>query len=111
MQEWLDERGGPPAGRLWCEPGAIAPRRRHVRETEAGDFTRFGCNHELVDLDPLSEKDTATLLAMIGQHQDFTGSTLAAALLSDWERQKKRFVKVIPRDYKRAMRILAEQKE
>ena len=83
----------------------------YVRDTKAGDFTRFGCNCELVDLDPLGEEDAATLLAMIGQHADFTGSTLASALLSDWARQKKRFVKVIPRDYKRAMRMLVEQKE
>jgi glutamate synthase (NADPH/NADH) large chain len=45
---------------------------------------------------------------MLRSHLRFTGSTVAAGLLADWETVKGRFVKVIPRDYKRVM--LAEAK-
>ena len=45
----------------------------------------------------------------------FTGSTVAAGLLADWESVKDRFVKVIPKDYKRVLlaeaRARAESRE
>ena len=43
------------------------------------------------------------MLAMLRNHLRFTGSTVAAGLLADWDAAKRRFVKVIPRDYKRVM--------
>jgi glutamate synthase (NADPH/NADH) large chain len=44
---------------------------------------------------------------MISNHYDFTGSTVARAILDDWQTAQKRFVKVMPRDYKR---VLEERK-
>ena len=45
----------------------------------------------------------------------FTGSTLAAGLLADWDAVRDRFVKVIPKDYKRVLlaeaRARAESRE
>ena len=40
---------------------------------------------------------------MLRDHVRFTGSTVAARLLADWDAAKGRFVKVIPRDYKRVL--------
>ncbi len=52
---------------------------------------------------------------MLRSHVRFTGSTLAAGLLADWEAVKGRFVKVIPKDYKRVLlaeaRARAESRE
>jgi glutamate synthase domain-containing protein 3 len=66
------------------------------------------CNAELVDLEPVVEEaDAAELRALIAEHAQRTGSLVARNLLSQWERGAlERFVKVMPRDYKRA---LAEQ--
>jgi len=39
----------------------------------------------------------------VERHLLFTGSARARALLDDWDRSLSRFVKVMPRDYKRAL--------
>ncbi|QMU27794.1 glutamate synthase large subunit [Adhaeribacter radiodurans] len=58
------------------------------------------CNMEMVDFDPLEEEDLNELHRLISNHQQFTGSDVAAALLGNWENTVKQFVKVMPTDYK-----------
>jgi glutamate synthase domain-containing protein 3 len=62
-----------------------------------------------VDLDPLSETDEAALKTMIERHQALTDSPLAVALLADWETRRKFFVKVMPREYKAALKRLRKE--
>jgi glutamate synthase (NADPH/NADH) large chain len=67
---------------------------------------RFGarCNTELVDLEEVSPDDNEELRSLIAEHAQRTGSLVARNLLSQWERgARDRFVKVMPRDYKRAL--------
>jgi glutamate synthase domain-containing protein 3 len=65
------------------------------------------CNTDLVDLDPLTEPDEEELRTLIAEHAQRTGSLVARNLLSQWDRgARERFVKVMPRDYKR---VLAER--
>jgi glutamate synthase domain-containing protein 2/glutamate synthase domain-containing protein 1/glutamate synthase domain-containing protein 3 len=64
------------------------------------------CNPDLVDLDPLSEADEPELKALISEHAQRTGSLVARNVLASWERSRERFIKVMPRDYKR---VLAER--
>jgi len=61
------------------------------------------CNPELVDLEPLSEHDEAELHAMVSEHAERTGSAVARRLLTGWEQAVTTFVKVMPRDYRRAL--------
>jgi glutamate synthase (NADPH/NADH) large chain len=65
------------------------------------------CNRELVDFDAFDLEDLELLQRLISNHYDFTGSTVARAILDDWQTAQKRFVKVMPRDYKR---VLEERK-
>ena len=65
------------------------------------------CNMELVDFDEMEYEDVTTLRRMIENHYEFTGSTVARAILDNWNDALKKFVKVMPRDYKR---ILLERK-
>jgi len=59
--------------------------------------------------DPL-RYDAERLRILIERHLLYTGSERARALLDDWENVLARFVKVVPRDYRRALRDLrAEQ--
>jgi len=60
-------------------------------------------NAELVDLDELSELDEAELKDLVAEHAERTGSTIARAMLDDWDAAVARFVRVMPRDYKRAL--------
>ena len=73
-----------------------------------GTFTG-NCNAEMVDLDPLvDDEDIAELKQLISNHADLTGSTVAGAVLNDWANQVTRFVKVMPKDYKR---VLSEREQ
>ncbi|MEZ5939808.1 MAG: glutamate synthase large subunit [Planctomycetaceae bacterium] len=65
---------------------------------------RLNCNLELVDLDPVEDiDDVAELKEMIEKHQIYTGSEVAGQILDNWDEELPKFVKVMPRDYKRAL--------
>ena len=73
---------------------------------EQGEFTGL-CNTGTVDLeDVTSEEDEAALRRMLESHHRYTGSANAERILGAWEEMLPRFVKVMPRDYKR---VLAER--
>jgi glutamate synthase domain-containing protein 3 len=71
------------------------------------------CNPELVDLESLGPEDDEEVQALIKEHVQRTGSLVARNLLASWERARERFVKVMPRDYKRVLeeRRAAAQEE
>jgi glutamate synthase (ferredoxin) len=72
----------------------------------AGDFPRR-CNHELVELEPLENlADIELVRSLVERHVEYTGSEHGARILSRWSESAAMFVKVMPRDYKRA--LLAE---
>jgi glutamate synthase (ferredoxin) len=80
-----------------------------------GDFKRR-CNLGMVELGPLDQaEDIALVRDLIRRHVGHTGSTYARGLLDDWIRVQPRFVKVMPKDYKRVLaaeaRALAEGRE
>jgi glutamate synthase (NADPH) large chain len=58
----------------------------------------------------LDQPDEVTLLALIKNHAEYTGSARAKAMLADWEHSRGKFVKVMPNEYKRALIELAEDK-
>ncbi len=80
-----------------------------------GDFKRR-CNLGMVELGPLDHaEDIALVRDLIRRHVGYTGSTYAQGFLDDWIRVQPRFVKVMPKDYKRVLaaeaRALAEGRE
>jgi glutamate synthase domain-containing protein 3 len=59
---------------------------------------------ELVDLEELTEADEQEVKALISEHVARTGSMVGRNVLASWERgARERFVKVMPRDYRRAL--------
>ena len=72
-----------------------------------GDFAKK-CNPGTVELEAVEDaEDVAELRELIEMHQEFTGSTVADRLLDEWPDVLKKFVKVMPTDYKR---VLEERK-
>jgi glutamate synthase (NADPH) large chain len=68
-----------------------------------GDF-HVRCNPDMVGLEPLDEhEDLDLVLGLLRRHLEYTGSTVARRLLEDWPAHAGEFVKVMPRDYKRAL--------
>ena len=75
----------------------------------ADDRSAFAinCNQELVELESITgDREADDLRSLLEEHVRWTGSEVAAALIDNWEASLSRFVRVIPRDYKR---VLAEQ--
>ncbi|MBI1322634.1 glutamate synthase large subunit [bacterium] len=72
-----------------------------------GDFP-VKCNMEMVELEKFADKDDIDLVRdLLIQHAGYTGSTVAAELLGNWEAVRSKFVKVMPVDYRR---VLLERK-
>ena len=96
-----------PTGRNFAAgmSGGIA----YVRDLDGTFSTR--CNLELVDLEALDEHDEAELLALVQEHARRTSSPVARQLLAGWDAAVRRFVKVMPRDYKRALQERAAAEE
>ncbi|MFO0975686.1 MAG: glutamate synthase large subunit [Planctomycetaceae bacterium] len=70
------------------------------------------CNLEMVELEKVVEDaDVKELRAMIESHQKYTGSTVAKAILDQWETALPKFHKVMPTDYKRALKELTGDKQ
>ncbi|MGH2744368.1 MAG: glutamate synthase large subunit [Thermoleophilaceae bacterium] len=73
----------------------------YVLDVDGGFRAR--CNTELVGFDEITCDETLELRGWIEQHRELTGSPVAERVLSDWDAQLARFVKVMPHDYKRAL--------
>jgi glutamate synthase (ferredoxin) len=70
---------------------------------EAGRFASL-CNPDMVDLEDVeSNDDRADLRRLLEEHLDRTGSANAARVLQNWDGMLAKFVKVMPRDYKRVL--------
>jgi glutamate synthase domain-containing protein 2/glutamate synthase domain-containing protein 1/glutamate synthase domain-containing protein 3 len=68
-----------------------------------GDFARR-CNRQMVDLEPLSDSEDVGLVGnLIDRHVTFTSSAYGAGILSKWRAMRARFVKIMPRDFKRVL--------
>ena len=67
-----------------------------------GDF-EGRCNTESVFLEFVEDDHEAELLGMIRNHLEYTGSEVAQRILENWSGNLPRFVKVIPKDYKRML--------
>uniref|UniRef100_UPI002ADD9C28 GltB/FmdC/FwdC-like GXGXG domain-containing protein n=1 Tax=Tepidiforma sp. TaxID=2682230 RepID=UPI002ADD9C28 len=70
------------------------------------------CNMEMVELEPLQEPEDIDLVrGLLERHVEYTGSTVAARLLEHWDESVKKFVKVMPVDYRRALQELRAQSQ
>ncbi len=70
---------------------------------EVGDFpTR--CNTQMVDLEQLEDpEEIREIHDLIQKHADYTQSSRAKRVLENWDSMVSKFVKVMPRDYKRVL--------
>ncbi len=69
-------------------------------------------NHEMVDVEYLVyDEDIAEVYEMVSSYFKYTGSKRAEHILKNWTTEKENFWKIIPGEYKRALAILAKEKE
>ena len=67
-------------------------------------------NYEMVELESLSSTDLDELKAILTMHVSETESAVAAKVLSSWATESANFRKVMPRDYKRVLEVMADAK-
>jgi len=79
---------------------------------EKENFSLY-CNKEMVDLEALNQEDTDTLYNLISKHSRYTKSQKAEKILLNFEEEIKKFVKVIPKEYRRILegKIVEEKPE
>jgi glutamate synthase domain-containing protein 3 len=69
-------------------------------------------NKEMVELETLSEaSDQDTVLSLVRKHAIYTGSSRARWVLDNWQEMVGKFVKVMPADYKLALKKLEEESQ
>ena len=83
---------------------------------EAGNFANF-CNQEMVTIEKIAADDTLSsknlwhlntsdetlLRRLIQTHYNYTNSKQAKAIINNWDEYLGRFIKVFPKEYKRAL--------
>ena len=75
---------------------------------EPGDFATR-CNPQMVGLETLDDpEEIAELHQLIQNHANYTGSEKAAAVLANWDALLPKFVKVMPKDYKRVLQAIKD---
>jgi glutamate synthase (ferredoxin) len=78
---------------------------------ESGDFATR-CNTSMVGLEKLEDpEEIKDLKQLIQQHVDYTESAKGAKVLADWNAMLPKFVKVMPKDYKRVLQAIKEALE
>jgi glutamate synthase domain-containing protein 3 len=73
---------------------------------EDGNFASH-CNTSGVIIESATGDDRVRLKEILRRHAAFTGSDVAARLLDDWAASMKRFVTVVPKEYRQ---LLARQR-
>jgi glutamate synthase (NADPH) large chain len=68
---------------------------------------RKKCNREMVELERLLEDDLRTVESLLSNHYRYTQSQTARSILDNFDKESKRFIKVMPIEYSR---VLQEKK-
>ena len=89
---------------LDIDPAADDPEGIGLPQQRPSTVDDFGMG------DPLYH-DAARLKILLERHKLHTGSAKAAALLDDWDNSVTKFVKVMPKDYARALKQLEAERE
>ncbi len=67
-------------------------------------FVNGLCNTETIEFEAISDENATELKALIEKHKLYTDSKLATRLLKNWDTSLGNFVKVMPTEYKRALK-------
>ncbi|UZO79472.1 glutamate synthase large subunit [Aquimarina sp. ERC-38] len=77
---------------------------------DKGTFDK-NCNKEALNLDPVTtDKDKKELKDLIEAHYNATLSPLAQRILEKWEKELPKFIKILPEEYKQALKRLEEER-
>ena len=81
-----------------CNTAMVSLQKLLTTTEQADDGTRHR-----------EEADETQLKRMLTDHAALTGSERAAAILSNWETARGKFIKVFPNEYRRALTEMAQK--
>lgn len=64
---------------------------------------KIQCNQDMVDLDEMDDEDKSAVKALLTNHAEYTKSTVAKNILDHWSDYQTKFIKIMPKDYKRVL--------
>ncbi|WP_029035413.1 glutamate synthase large subunit [Salinimicrobium terrae] len=67
-------------------------------------------NMEMIGLEEPNQEDGIKLRELINNHYTYTQSEVAKEILKDWEGNIRKFIKVMPVEYKKALQLLEDEK-
>ncbi len=77
---------------------------------EEGDFA-VRCNAQMVGLEKPESEEVEELRQLVKRHADLTKSQKAFKVLALWDEMVPKFVKVMPKDYKRVLQAIKKAQE
>ena len=77
---------------------------------ETGSFP-CRCNQQMVGLEKMEGEEIEEIRQLIARHAQYTGSKRAAQVLAQWEAMAPKFVKVMPKDYKRVIAAIKKAQD
>ena len=78
---------------------------------EVGDF-KIRCNQQMVALEQFeNEAEAEEIRKLVENHAKYTKSQRAATILANWQTYAPKFVKVMPKDYKRMLAAINRVKQ
>ena len=82
----------------WCGTGGVA----YVYNKD-GSF-KDKCNMGMIELEELKSEDEEHLRSLLSNHSHYTQSPAAKRILNEFHKEKNRFIKVMPTEYKRILK-------
>ncbi|MEK6732899.1 MAG: glutamate synthase large subunit [Candidatus Omnitrophota bacterium] len=67
-----------------------------------GDFNKK-CNMDMVELEALTQDDKSLIHVLVSNHRKYTESSVAEKILADFNKEIRKFIKVMPIEYKRIL--------
>jgi glutamate synthase (NADPH/NADH) large chain len=64
----------------------------------------------MVDLDEIDDEDKSAVRTLLTKHAEYTKSSVAKNILDHWSDYQARFIKVMPKDYKRVLAAIKKAK-
>ncbi len=71
---------------------------------DANNTAKNNCNSAMIDLDPMDKDSIIELKAMLEKHTSYTNSKLASKILTNFDNNTAKFIKVMPKEYKKALK-------
>lgn len=76
----------------------------YIYNAKINNFTHY-CNMDMVELEELKNEDKKTIFYLLSNHLRFTGSSIAKSIIGDFDNEASKFIKVMPKEYKRILEM------